>query len=671
MVETLMALATLVVAANEPAEFVSHRPMRPLPKANHEPLADGPTLFVHPELGSDMNDGSKAKPWRTISFAARKLQPGDTLCLRGGVYYEHVDWPSSGEEEKPIVVRSFPGELAILDGGLREFHDQPDKCWKPLADGAPDEYVSTNEYPQFNRRVIGHYFPAAGWEPFYGKEDHRPLVLGAFADSMVPLHGYRLLADLRDDNMLWDVSDKNDLTQGVYCGPGLWFNRHTNRIHIRLAHTKLAGLGERNYTGETDPRKLPLIISNAYGEDVLRMHSVKHVTFRDIVIRGGAGSPLVNLYGSENISLNGVTLFGGSPTLLVKATAKLKIENCAFRGLAAPWSSRASMKYRGTPAYSIICQRNQPLNHDFEFAFNEFTDNHDFAWIRYVKNLHFHHNFVDRFNDDGLEVGAKRGDHDLKIYQNHLSRCAITFTLHEMERDESPVETDENSGVFITRNFIDLRRGVFKAPPKEPDASGSYLNSRAVLCSDHGGPTWPIYRFYMNTVLRHDPAWRGYYGQGMGGRGVRNTKRTVVNNLFVQTEGLPGLNAQSDMGLFELDGNLHWSLQEGPTYKVDFFEQQLRRMPFAKRTREGGWMMHDLFADPQFEKLSPDVQDQIDLRLRPKSPAINAGVHIPLDWIDPLHTVDKDEPDLGAIPLGVKPWRVGIRGRRGLFDSPF
>ena len=40
----------------------------------------------------------------------------------------------------------------------------------------------------------------------------------------------------------------------VYCGPGLWFNPETSRIHCRLAHTKLPGLGENNYTGETDPR---------------------------------------------------------------------------------------------------------------------------------------------------------------------------------------------------------------------------------------------------------------------------------------------------------------------------------------------------------------------------------------------------------------------------------
>ncbi|MFP6887864.1 MAG: hypothetical protein VB997_09890, partial [Opitutales bacterium] len=318
-----------------------------MPAPYDRPLPKGPAFFVDEAKGDDANDGSKARPWRSVNFALRQLKAGNILCLRGGTYYESLVATRSGTEDAPITIRSFPGELATIDGGLREFHDDPQESWRPFEGGAKKEFVSTRTYPQFNDRPIVHAFPAAGWEPLFGKEDERPLILGHFADSMVPLHGYRSVGDMRDDSMLWDVASKFDKSASVYCGPGVWFNRATERIHARLAHTTLAGLGERSYRGETDPRKLALCLSGPYGADVLRINGVKNLIFQDLVLRGASGSPLVNLYGSENITLDGLTLQGGAPGLLAKASSNVRIVHSAFCGLAAPWSSRASMKYRG------------------------------------------------------------------------------------------------------------------------------------------------------------------------------------------------------------------------------------------------------------------------------------------------------------------------------------
>jgi hypothetical protein len=659
----MIVVATLVVSCGAwplaAAEPVSHPPLRPLPEPSDRPPGDGPAFYVDAAGGDDEAAGSREQPWRTVQRGLRQLAPGETLYLRGGTYYEHVDVPRSGEEGRPITLRSFPGELAVIDGGLREFFESPRTAWQPFPGGAEHEYVSTRTYPELAARPIVSAFVPNAWEPFHGIEDQRPLVLGHFGDSMVPLHGYRSVADLRDTSMLWDVDQKFDQGEGVYCGPGLWFNRETGRIHVRLAHTTLEGLGGDAYRGVTDPREVPLAISGAYGADVLRLNGVRHVVVQDIVLRGAGGSPLINVYGAEGITFDGVTVFGGAPGLLVNATTGLKVLHSAFRSLAAPWSSRASMKYRGTPSYVVITHRSQPPNRDFELAWNEFTDGHDFAWVRDVKDLRFHHNFIENFNDDGLEVGAKKRDHELYVYQNVFSRCLITFTLHEIEPDESPAEVDAGSGVFITRNIVDLRRGTFKAPPREPDATGAFLNQTGALCSDHGSPTWPQYMFYHNTVLRTDPAWRGYYGFGMGAQGLRNTQRRVLNNVFVQLEGLPGLSAPPEAQDVFVDGNLHWSLAEGPGYEGDFFRDRAR----ATRVFPEGALQHDLFADPRFELLTPDPSGAADFRLREGSPAVNAGVVIPEEWLDPLRESDRRGPDLGAFPLGAEPLRVGVRGR--------
>ena len=554
-------------------------------------------------------------------------------------------------------------------GEWAEFADQPATAWQPATDGVPGEYVSTKTYPAYRRRPVLSAFPANGWEPFHGKEEQRPAVLGHFADSMVPLHGYRTVTDLRDESMLWDVDSKFDGAAGVYCGPGLWFNRKTARIHVRLAHTELAGLGTSAYRGETDPRKLPLCVSGPIGADVLRLNGVRHVTIRDVVIRGAAASPLVNVQGTEAVRFEGCTFFGGMPGMLLKSSAGLKLLHCAFRGNAAPWSSRASMKYRGVPSYQIITQRAKPLNHDFEFAHCEFTDDHDFAWVRYVKNLRFHHNLVDGFNDDGLELGARTRDQEVYVSQNLFSRCQLTFTLHEMDPDDDPHATDPGSGVYITRNVIDLRAGNFKTPPREPDPSGAYLDGNLSLVGDHGGPVWPHYFFYNNSVLRPTDSWRGYYGFGMGGRGLGRTRRRVFNNAFVQLTGIPGLVFGSAEDDVFVDGNLMWSVVDGPTFDDDYLATQGRRMAFRKRPWPKGWMEHDVFADPRFVRLGPDRDGAVDLRPQSGSPLVNAGVAVPPEWFDPLRERDADEPDIGAFPMGVPAWRVGVKGRFDAFGE--
>jgi parallel beta-helix repeat protein len=47
-----------------------------------------------------------------------QAQPGDHVFLRGGVYYQgEIDLPRSGTAGAPIVIRSNPDEMAVLDGG--------------------------------------------------------------------------------------------------------------------------------------------------------------------------------------------------------------------------------------------------------------------------------------------------------------------------------------------------------------------------------------------------------------------------------------------------------------------------------------------------------------------------------------------------------------------------
>jgi len=128
----------------------------------------------------------------------------------------------------------------------------------------------------------------------------------------------------------------------------------------------------------------------------------------------------------------------------------------------------------------------------------------------------------------------------------------------------------------------------------------------SMVVADHGSPPWESMRWYHNTILANP---RFILSSRTGGRPWQ-----VFNNILLvgsQTEGKP---------------------QEGAAW--------------------GG----NVAGDPNFVKAG-------DFRLRPGSPAVDAGVTIPNDWSDPLRNLEKGKPDAGAVPLGGEPLKVGRHGR--------
>lgn len=673
----LAVMSMNLTAAESASKMDSHPPQRPLPvpiqDAIQGAIQGGAAYYVHP-AGGDANDGSEQQPWQTLQHAVRQLKPGDTLYVRGGLYYETVYLTRSGTAQSPINIRAFPGELPIIDGGLREFAESPNTSWKPHPSGADDEFVSTRTYADVADRLTPRQFLPGAWEPMWGLEDHRPIALGHFADSMVPLHGYRTAEDLRSAN---EFQPKDMESGTLYCGPGLWFNRETSRIHIRLAHHTMPGLNDRAYRGEVDPRKIPLVVAAGFGRDVLRINGIQHVHIKGLVLRGATGSPMIHVYGSQDIHLDHLTIYGGFPGLLLNASQRIQVTQSAFRGLAAPWSGRSHMKYRGTASYQILLQNDQPVNEDVEFEYCEFTDDHDFAFLRYAKNLRFHHNFVDNFNDDGLECGPKLRWHSIYIHSNRIGACLGVLQQHEITQDESPATHDPDSGVYVYRNVFDQRAGVYYGLPREVDPTGAFLHDEGHLLSDHGSPTYPVMRLYHNTFLRREPVWRNYFLFGLAGRSLRDTERDVFNNLFVQANSIPGTVLIGKVaGPLREGGNILWGVNAAATSDNGVRETsvafaKLRNSPIfldSKQYYAPGWSTNDRVADPKFIRLA-SVDEASDLRLSSDSPAVDTGQVIPPSWPDPLHQADNGKPDVGAIPLGAKPWGVGINGRIPLFGG--
>ena len=67
--------------------------------------------------GNDGNSGSPSGMLRTISAAAERAQPGDTITVHTGVYRERVSPPRGGQSDaRRVVYQAAPGERVEISG---------------------------------------------------------------------------------------------------------------------------------------------------------------------------------------------------------------------------------------------------------------------------------------------------------------------------------------------------------------------------------------------------------------------------------------------------------------------------------------------------------------------------------------------------------------------------
>jgi len=630
----------------ETMKYQSHPPLRTAPPPSKRAVAKGPARFVNARGGDDQGEGTKASPWKTIQHALQFLEAGDTLYLRGGVYYENVRIALAGRKDAPITLRSYRGETAIIDGGFREFFESPSEAWTPFAGGAEGEFVSTRAYRNIRN------------------------VMGSFGDSMVGLNTYFHAIDLRAKSEIWHWKDwdKRGETDAepLYCGPGLWYDRSTGHIHARLAHTNLPEID--NYRGETNPRSMPLIIA-PHGSVPLTINGAHHLRLQDLVIRGGGYDSVVIDYGVD-IEFDNVTVWCGTYGMRTCRTGPLRFYRSALYGNIPPWLFRSDSSKRAYPGrphrdvtrlnthsnwvieggreFSVFAT---PMNDNWEIAYSEITDAADGPYFGGV-NLRFHHNLVENMQDDGLYLSQMyprhiymRGGAEIHLYENVFRRCLTVFAFGGME----PGTKDK---VYIYRNIVDLRAPVLTGRPSSKNPVPG--KSPGKMAGDHGSPPWPEMRIYHNTFLLNG------HTMGFGGHTHPDRPRHVFNNIFVHYGRWPALQVPK-LGHGQADGNLYWFPSGEPKQAELFFKRYRAAGDYAKSKEvyAPGFTANSLAVDPRLVEWSEDPLVAGDCRLQNDSPAIDAGVVIPDDWSDPLRDQDRGRPDLGALEHGASMFRYG------------
>lgn len=649
----LFALAALGLAATaSAADVYSHPPLRqapkPLPAVEFPVGPFGRALFVHPTTGDDAKGGTKAAPWKTIAHGLKQLKAGDTLYLYGGTYYENVYVALAGRPGAPITIRSVPGELAVIDGGLREFFDAPQDAWEPEPKGGPGEYRSKKAYP--NRRDV----------------------LGSFGDSMIGLQTYHHAKDMRATNDLfdwenWDKIDQCDL-KPVYLGPGVWYDRETGRIHTRLARTNLPK-PVPNYAGETDPRKLPLVLA-PFNSVPLHLDGAKHVRIADVVIRG-AGYTAIQLDHAQHVEFDNVTVWCGTYGVRAGSTGPLKLSACRFYGNVAPWTFRtdgSKRDYPGRPHRNLSRMNTHalieidsgresgvyatPQNDNWEIEYCEFTDAHDGVYLGGI-NVKFHHNLLDGLQDDGIYLSPMYARHrldkkdaEIHVYQNRFGTMLTALAFGGTE----PLAPDK---VFVYRNVFDLRGALQTGRPTARRAEPGLATGKVI--GDHGSPPWSAMNIYHNTFVTaggsRDAAMATFAASKVA------HQRRVFNNVFLHGDRLPAFAPPDPAANCAADGNVYWAPNTPEKTAAAFFDKFRKSDAFAasQKLHAAGSTSNCRVADPRLDK---------ELRVEKGSPLIDAGIALPAEWPDPLRKADKGTPDIGALPLGER-LDVGPANRLG------
>lgn len=622
------------------AAQLSHAPLRKLPQPSARPAAASANRYADAARGDDRHDGTAERPWRTIGHALTQLRAGDTLNLRGGVFFEEVRCAIRGTADQPIVIRSAPGELAAIDGGLREFFETPAQAWEPVA-GTDDEYRSTKTYGNLR------------------------YALGSFGDSFIGLNTYYHAQDLRAKNEMWDPAvkgDKNSDVKPVYCGPGLWYDPATGRIHTRLAHTHLRNTD--NYAGPTDPRKIPLVIVPSHHVPLV-LDGAEHVRFQDLVVRGG-GHYTIELAQTSHITFDDVTMWAAANGLHAFGARDLVLYRCGFYGNVPPWTFRTDTSLRTYPVrgerditrlntHALLLPNSGresdvyafPQNDRWTISYCEFADGHDGIYLGGL-NVDFHHNLIDGTQDDGIYLSpmyhryAKTPD-EIRIHENVIRRCLTPLAFGGKEHT-----TDV---VYVYRNVFDSRVPIPTGRPST-DAPEPRFQAGKPL-GDHGSPPWSKMWFVNNTLLMRDQARSAEMALTDAAHAER--PRYVFNNLFVHEARLPP-PAATIVGQGLSDGNLYWSPAAQDVDTQKFFAKFRSSPAFeeSKKVYPTGFGSRSRIGDPRLNA---------DFTLAPGSAAIDAGVEPPAEFAananDPLRAADQGDPDIGALPFGAKPLQVG------------
>jgi hypothetical protein len=381
----------------------------------------------------------------TIAHAVTCLHPGDALRLLTGTYYEHVKLQGLGQPGGPsIVISAAAGHRATIDGAQRFFIDHPDKAWAPVPPGIEATPMQVVEYKSCSPLPHGADRGAftTGRASFtklisYDRQEDFLAVnqlFGKLPQGVEDPPGPMVSAGTRH-------ADLFPRRPWVYMGPGLWQDEK-GYLHIRLSHTTLGVPEGEDYTGETDPRQLPLAIWGGDDDEcpggnecpALEIRECHCIKVCNLTVQHAREAVVVAK--STGVSLDHMIVnAGGYGVHIGDDCGGTRITNTVVDGGMAPWFFRSDRKgdyHLADDSPNVLAGHTVNLliasdktAHGTWIEQCEFVNGHDLllngAGVTFTKN------WIRNLNDDGIFIGEIATN--MRIVGNVIEQCLMAVTI--------------------------------------------------------------------------------------------------------------------------------------------------------------------------------------------------------------------------------------------------
>ncbi len=533
------------------------------------------TYYVAPAPGGDnSNDGSIQNPWATFKYAVGQLSAGDTLRLREGTYYESsVSIYLKGTATSPITIESYPGEHAVIDGGVSFFKETTNTEWELVSAGI-NLYKSTRTFS------------------------------GDFVNGWLVNDNLHLIEYEVDANIEADYYGPVDNLTPLYQGPGIQL-RSDGHLYIRLTNNPNDLIDYKGY--DIDPVPTDINPNNHeiavfLSKVLIYLEGAEHIIFKDIDlnyanyimdIRGGA----------NNIEFDNCGINFGRYGMVVRDAHDFHIHHCDFNNgcpqnvywtdvknrpeeVHEPYPEFQSTGIEGSiPGFRI-------LNCTFRDAFDALFVNAGSS------NLTITHNSFIRLRDDAITF--------------HADISNVEFAYNMLWNVGSGISTRESTAnppghVYIHHNIID--NSIYQH------------GGRAGNFRESDWPVWMVidpfgshghmiawWKVYNNTIVTRRS---GYDWTASGPHSViGNPEKYVLNNIFLVLDDRIIYRGDHVSSGSHYDGNVFYKKFPGAySFFYDFGDGgNYVSLSHFQSSSGTSWEINGLETDPELDPLAFDEE---------------------------------------------------------------
>jgi hypothetical protein len=441
-------------------------------------------LYVSPD-GDDKASGTIERPWRTLRASLGRLEPGDTLNLYGGRYFEDgLILDARGTTEQPIVIRSASGDRCWIgaEGGV--FIKAKSGTWQSV-DEAKKIYRLKNPPPsKVTSKLTG------GW--LWVREKIQ----------LVPYTDQKLFAS------------SNSGVKG-YIGPGFFLDKR--ELRVRLEMPKVPSDSPSVAGGvpsiESDPDLHNFFFCSGKGP-TLTVRKAAHIVLENLDFEP-SGRRTIEITGdSHHVTINDCSVLVRTLGIVAQeGTHDLAIRNCTFQMGFPPWVAWGDVKggsrgagfnpaeEAGWNSFAIVgAWKSSVIEHC------TFLDCFDGIFLRAgSENVVVSNNSILRSRDDAIDLAPNVSK--IEISHNLIWRCFEGISLVGEKGGKNAAgkkAKGESAGeVFIHHNVIDVSARHF-AERKEDAAYFSSEWSAGIAFGRHDCGSdceTALWRLYNNTIV--------------------------------------------------------------------------------------------------------------------------------------------------------------------------